>query len=291
MHMLDVEKRIARDEPLKHHTSFKVGGPARYFFEADSVESLKEVVRYCHERAMPWTVIGGGTNLLVSDAGYDGCIIKLAGLLGAVTTRPGGLSAGAGASVAALVSTAAEEGLGGAECLVGIPGTVGGALAMNAGGAYGCIGDFVSSVHCMTASLEGMHFPREQIGFGYRSSSLGEHVILTADFALRKADAGQVREKMRAILKKRLATQPMGEPSAGCIFKNPPGDFAGRLIEEAGLKGAAVGAASVSEKHANYIINDGGATADDILALIHLIQEKVKDTFGVALELEIRILK
>jgi len=281
---------IKKNEPLSRHTSFGVGGPARYYIEADSIDSLKEIFSYCKDRKTEWMIIGAGTNILVSDAGYDGCIIRLTADFDAIRFEPDGPRAGAGAGLALLIATSAERGFAGLEGLAGIPGTVGGALAMNAGGKYGCIGDFVSSVCCLSEEKGAFRLSREQIQFGYRRSSLERHVVVSADFALKKDDPETIKEKMRRIILEKSQHQPLGQMSAGCIFKNPPGRRAGELIEEAGLKGARVGGAYVSQRHANFIINNGNASADDIFGLIHLIQEKVGARFGIDLELEVKVI-
>ena len=286
-----LEKGLKRNEPLSRHTTFKVGGPADRYFEADSSDSLREILLFCREEDIEWTIIGGGSNLLAADEGYDGCVIKLAGDFREIKEIPQGLRAGAGVGLARLLKESSERGLSGLECLAGIPGTVGGALVVNAGGKYGSIGDCVGRAGCISAGGEELDFPKEQIRFGYRSSSLSDFIVAWAEFGLSRGDAGQIRRRAEEIVEDKARTQPLGEKSAGCIFKNPGIGPAGELIEKAALKGKRVGGAYVSRVHANYIINDGSATAADILALIDIMRSKVKEKFGVELELEIKVLK
>lgn len=286
-----LEERIQRDEPLSKHTSFGVGGTARFFFLADSIDSLKSIRLYCEKERIKWTLIGAGTNLLVADEGYAGCVIKLGRHFDEIMPVASGFRAGAATKLAGLVNRSCEMGFEGLECLAGIPGSVGGAVRMNAGGKYGYIGDYVSEVHCLTSQGDEAYFSKKEIKFEYRSSNLDDYIILSADFALQKGNPEKIKSRMHEIIQQKLRTQPTGDMSAGCVFKNPPEKFAGELIEKAGLKGAKIGGAFVSPEHANYIINDGSARARDIFELIGHVQKKVKDAFGIELELEIKVIR
>jgi len=284
------EKKLKTGEPLSRHTTFGVGGRADYFFEADSLDSLREILLFCKKKDIKWTLLGGGSNLLACDEGYAGCVIKLVGDFSEISRTPAGLRAGGGARLARLVKESCRQGLSGLECLAGIPGTVGGALVMNAGGRYGAIGDCICRAGCFSEEAEELDFPKKQIRFGYRSSNLSDFIITWAEFELKRGDAGEIKGRVGKIVEEKARTQPLGQKSAGCIFKNPGAGSAGELIERAHLKGRRAGGAYVSRVHANYIINDGSATAADIFALIDAIRSKVREKFGVELELEIKVI-
>jgi UDP-N-acetylmuramate dehydrogenase len=275
---------------LAPHTWFKLGGPAQYFAEPTSLDELSALVRRAREESLPVRMLGGGSNLLVGEAGVPGVVIRLSHAPFTETKPLGdGIQAGAGAKLGHVISAAAREGLAGLETLVGIPGTIGGALHGNAGGRGGDIGQWTQHATLMTRAGEIIERKREEMVFAYRQSSLDELVILQAQFRLDRDNPEELTKRMQKqwILKK--ASQPLDHQSAGCIFKNPRGMSAGILIEQAGLKGKRVGAAEVNDRHANFIVAHEGCTSNDILSLIDQIREGVQDRLGIELELEIEI--
>ncbi len=284
------EKIVRPTETLADYTWFKLGGPAEYFAEPNSVDQLAALVRRCHEEEVPVRVLGGGSNVLVRDQGVAGVVVRLtAPAFHDITVNGQTVSAGGGAKLGHLISTAVREGLAGLEPLVGIPGTVGGALHGNAGSRGGDIGQWSCRATVMTRAGEILHREREDLVFAYRQSSLDELVILNGQFQLEEDDPKQLVKRMQKqwIIKK--ASQPMSHQNAGCIFKNPRGMSAGMLIEQAGLKGAQVGGAEVSQQHANFIITHQGATSQDVLQLIDQARTGVAERLGVELELELEI--
>lgn len=284
------EKIVKSAEALAPLTWFKLGGAAEYFAEPNSIDELAALVRRCCEEDVPVRLLGGGSNVLIRDEGVTGMVVRLtAQAFCDVTIQGQMISAGGGAKLAHLISRAVREGLGGLEPLVGIPGTVGGALHGNSGSHGGDIGQWACRATVMTRSGELHQRDREDLVFAYRESSLDELVILNADFLLEEDDPEQLTKRMQKqwILKK--ASQPMAHQNAGCIFKNPRGMIAGMLIEQAGLKGKRVGGAEVSQQHANFIIADENATSQDVLRLIDTIRSQVAERLGVELETEIEI--
>lgn len=279
------------DEPMAPHTTFKIGGPADCYAEPQSREELSALLRVAREEKVPLLVIGWGSNLLVRDRGVRGLVVRLRGEFERLDFREGGLVwAGAGARVPQLVLQAAERGLGGDESLVGIPGTVGGALAMNAGTRDGEIGDLVVEVDLIDlATLELSARPRAAIDFSYRSSSLRNVVVLGGLLRLKAGDKADIMTRVQQYQQKRLQTQPVHTFNVGSTFKNPPGRFVAKLIEDAGLKGAVEGGARISPMHANFIENFSGGTADDVLKLVERARTAVRAAFGVELELEMKV--
>ncbi len=278
------------DEPMARHTSWRAGGPARYFFQPEDLADLADFLRSLPpDEPVLW--LGLGSNLLVRDGGFPGTVIALRGRLDEIELLEGGrLRAGAGASCAVVARRAARAGLCGIAFLSGIPGTMGGALAMNAGAFGGETWQRVVLVQ--TIDRQGVlrwRLPHEY-RVGYRQvEGPPDEWFVGCELQLVPGDTGQEQAEIRRLLERRGATQPIGEATAGSTFRNPPGDHAARLIEAAGLKGHAVGGAAVSEKHANFIVNRGDATAADIEALIRHVQQVVADRFGVVLEPEVRI--
>ncbi len=278
------------DVPLAPLTWLKVGGPAQYVIEPRTVEELQEVVRRCYEHDCPVRLLGGGSNLLVRDEGVAGAVILLKGEpFETVEVHGTTIRAGGGALLSHVITAAVNAGLAGIEGLVGIPGTIGGALKGNAGGRSGDIGSVTKSVTVVTGTGEKHVRTEADLVFEYRSSSINELAVIEAEFGLAEGDADAIAQHMRKLWISRKATQPLSFQSAGCIFKNPRGLSAGTLIEQAGLKGTRIGACEVSDRHANFIITDEGATAADVLKLIDLIRAKVSETHGVDLELEIQV--
>jgi UDP-N-acetylmuramate dehydrogenase len=291
MRLLEEHSDIAlRDEPLAPHTWLKVGGPAQFFITPRTREELIDVVARCHEEQVPIHVLGGGSNLLVRDEGVPGVVLHLEGLaFSEVSVEGAVVRAGAGAMLSHAIAQSVREGLAGLDALVGIPGTVGGALHGNAGGRSGDIGQHVRSVEVLTATGEVCERKEDELSFEYRASSLNELIILNATFELAPEDPAEITQRMRKLWIMKKATQPLTFQSAGCIFKNPRGMSAGWLIDQAGLKGTRIGNAEISDRHANFITTQPGATARDVLRLIDLARSKVAEQFGVDLELEIQI--
>jgi UDP-N-acetylmuramate dehydrogenase len=284
------EKIVRPAEPLAQSTWFKLGGPAEFFAEPNSVEELAALVRRCSEEEVPVRVLGAGSNVLVRDEGVSGVVLRLTGPpFDEIAVHGDTIHASGGVKLATLISRAVREGLSGLEPLVGIPGTVGGALHGNSGTHGGDIGQWASRATVMTRSGEIVQRDREDLVFAYRQSSLDELVILSAEFQLEADDPEQLIRSMQKqwIIKK--ASQPMSHQNAGCIFKNPRGMSAGMLIEQAGLKGAKIGGAEVSQQHANFIIAREGATTQDVLRLIDKVRSQVAERLGVELETEIQI--
>ncbi len=290
MHSLnDLSAKLTEDVPLAPLTTFRIGGPARLLFQPHSEAELCEVLRWLDENNQAYRILGGGSNILVRDEGWPGAVIRLCDTLAGIDFDGTRVTAGGGALLVRLVAECASRGLSGAECLVGIPGTIGGALVMNAGGRYGHVGPLVHRVRVYAAGrlrdLAG-----DEISFAYRSSSLAGSVVVSAELELKLFPGDAVCASMRKILLEKRRLQPVGAKSAGCVFKNPPGaPPAGALIEKAGLKGAWVGGAKISELHANYIVNTGGATACDVRRLIERVRREVYERFDVELELEIEM--
>jgi UDP-N-acetylmuramate dehydrogenase len=279
---------------MAEYTTFGVGGKAEAIYEAYDMGGLKKLLAYLGGEGIPYMALGRGSNILVKDNGLEGIVILLCGSLSRIEekkTDDMSVLAGAGLGLADLLSYCRRSGLGGLEFLSGIPGTVGGAVAMNAGAFGEEIGARVKEVHILDNQGDLVVKARSsELNFSYRKFNLEKgSVIVRARFGLNREIEGAVGKKILYYLKRKKKSQPLGQASAGSVFKNPPGDYAGRLIENAGLKGAKVGGAVISEKHANYILNTGGAKAKDILDLMYLAQEKVKKDTGIQLEPEIRI--
>ncbi|HLY08544.1 MAG TPA: UDP-N-acetylmuramate dehydrogenase [Planctomycetota bacterium] len=274
------ERRISvrPDELLGPYTTMKVGGPADYFVEPRSPEELAATFLAARECELPIRVLGSGANLLIRDEGVRGVVVRLTHL-----NRRNGLHVEAGYNFSKLVKETAAEGLGGLECLAGIPAQVGGAIRMNAGGRHGETAAAVRYVDILTPDGELRRLRKDQVGFRYRGTGLGDAVVLAAGFDL--LPAAGIRERYEDVLAQKKNSQPLGTHNAGCMFKNPTDGHAGRIIDECGLKGLRVGNAHVSEKHANFIENDGKATAADILGLVEQIQARVP----VPLELEVLV--
>jgi UDP-N-acetylmuramate dehydrogenase len=276
------------NEPLAGHTTFHIGGPAEVFVEPHDVEELRDVVRFSNEMGLPVLMLGRGSNLLVSDEGVRG-IVVVTRRLSRVRRHGSVITAESGVSLPKLVNMAVRWGLGGLEALVGIPGTVGGALAMNAGGKYGMIGSLVHSVTVIEPDGALRPVRREELLFGNRASSLKDAVVAEASFELSEAPGQVLSDRARAIIEEKKRSQPLSARSAGCIFRNPPGGYAGALIDRAGLKSQRVGGARVSSKHANFIVNSGRASARDVLGLIEVVRRRVAERFEVRLETEVEM--
>lgn len=276
--------------PLSEYTWLKLGGPARYLLRPTKESQLRQILRRCRENGVPVYVLGMGANLLVGESGVNGAVIKLDGqAFGRIEFKEDQLRVGAGADLRRVVVRSVRAGLAGIHCLTGIPGTVGGAIRMNAGGAWGDIGSLVQRVKVMDANGKAVWRERDELVFDYRRTSLAEPLILQCEFTLSPCDPKHVLQQVREIWMYKKNTQPLGTRNAGCIFKNPRQMSAGALIDQAGLKGFRCGGAVVSERHANFIIAEQGAKASDVLKMISVIREKVAEQFGVHLELEIEV--
>ncbi|MCI0382449.1 MAG: UDP-N-acetylmuramate dehydrogenase [Chlamydiae bacterium] len=277
-----------KNKPLHEFTTFKIGGPARFFIAISSIEKLAETIRYCYNHQMAYLVIGKGSNILFDDRGFNGLVIL--NQIQSIEFRGNEIFAGAGYSFSLLGTQTARAGLSGLEFASGIPGSVGGAVYMNAGANGAQTADVVTKISYISEKGELLHFQKKDLQFGYRFSSFQtlKGAIASAQFSL--TPISDAREKQIQIIRYRTATQPLKEKSAGCVFRNPPQTSAGALIEKCGLKGMQIGSALVSELHANFIVNRGGAKAKDVLQLIDCIKKQVKDKTDIDLELEIRFI-
>jgi UDP-N-acetylmuramate dehydrogenase len=283
-------------EPMAGHTTFGIGGPVDIWAQPADFDSLREILFLCRQDGIRLFTVGNGSNILVKDKGLTGCVLNLNSQhFKGVDIDGTTVTAGAGIELPRLLTLLGKEGLSGLEFLVGIPATLGGAIAMNAGwAAKGCekseIGDFVHQVTVMDDKGRVSVLGKDKIGFRYRSSNLEGYIILGARLRLSKADKKLISEKTMGYLEHKRSAQELDAPSAGCIFKNPDNDSAGRLIDVSGLKGKRIGGAVVSAKHANFIINAGNATCDDVLSLMDIIRRKVKEDHKVELQTEVKIL-
>ncbi len=285
-----LEAIVKTDVPLAPYTWLRIGGPASFLIEPGNVEELGEVVKRCRENEIPTYALGSGANVLVDDAGVKGAVIRFgAGQFSDVRADERGLVAGAGTDMGKLVLRCVREGRSGLEGLTGIPGTVGGCVRMNAGGAFGDIGNAIESVQVMTDAGEIFTRYRGDLAFAYRSTNITAKFILAAEFRLLSDDPHRILKQVKQIWIYKKNTQPLGRGNAGCVFKNPRGLSAGALIDKAGLKERRVGGAHVSSKHANFILADAGTNASDVLKLINVIREEVYRKFEVYLELEIEV--
>lgn len=278
-------------EPMARHTTYRIGGPAALFIECACIADLALTTDVLAEENVDWRVLGKGSNILVADEGYDGAVIVLGRDFKRHALDEEHLRTGAGVILGAVVRDAFSEGRTGLEFAVGIPGTVGGALAMNAGSRDDWIGSIVESVTLFVPGKGLVAMRGPEIAWGYRSSGLqGRGIIVEAALRAIPGDVDDIRRNMEASLRRRKRTQPLSMPSAGSVFVNPEGDSAGRLIEASGLKDSRIGGAVVSSVHANFIVNAGGATAADVLALVRLIRDTVKEAHGIELTPEVRFL-
>ncbi len=292
MGSLDDFRAIVQDDaPLAPHTWFRLGGTADALARPRTAEELAALMRRCKAEQIPFKVLGGGSNVLVRDEGFRGVVIHLESpAFSDVTLRGPRIEVGAAVPLTALISRTARAGLAGLESLTGIPGTVGGSLRGNSGGRNGTIGQYARRATVLDAASEIQVRERDDLCFSYRHSNLDEPVILSAEFELEQDDPEAVVKRMRRIWIVKKENQPYGHQSSGCIFKNPSPDLsASTLIDQAGMKGLRVGGAEVSDRHANYIVAQPGATSADVLALIDQIRRRVWERFGYDLELQIQV--
>ena len=282
-----------RDFPLSSLTSFRIGGNASYVIYPSTPDEIASLSALCHSISIPNIVIGNGSNLLFSDSGYEGAVIVTTQIKD-IKIDGNTVKVGCGASLTHLASVVAEASLTGLEFAYGIPGTVGGAVYMNAGAYGGEIKDVCISVKVYDSESDEIYDVKaEDCGFGYRESIFqdSDKIILGAKLALSKGEKADITDKMNCLMQQRIDKQPLNYPSAGSTFKRYPGYFSGKLIEEAGLKGYTVGGAQVSEKHAGFVINIGNATAQDVLALIGHIRKVIKDNVGIELQTEVKYIE
>ena len=291
------EQAVRLQEPMSAHTTFRIGGPADYFVEAGSESVLKELLLLCRETETPFFILGNGSNLLISDEGYRGVMISLRGF-DEISFREGEsteagktiMTAGSGVLLSKAAMQAAERGLTGFEFAGGIPGTLGGAVTMNAGAYGGEIRDVILSARVMTKAGDVRELSAEELDLSYRHSIIQEKdlIVLSADFAFAHGDEEQIKEQMRQLNTQRREKQPLEYGSAGSTFKRPEGYFAGKLIQDAGLKGYRSGDVMVSEKHSGFVVNVGKGTCGDAMRVIEHVQRTVYEQFGVELELEVK---
>lgn len=293
---------VTFDEPMARHTTFKIGGPADALAQPQNESQLRQLVQWAGQNSIPYLVFGGGSNLLVRDGGIRGVVICMRAMAGDVRWRQSPpqviVTAGAGVLTKRLCVLSLKQGWEGMNFALGIPGSLGGAVLMNAGTAQGSMADALSAVTVMTGSGETERIARDQLQVQYRAvqwpphmqNTLGQAIVMTTEFRLTMGSRDHVRRQAMQLMRARIRKQPSWQPSAGCFFKNPSAQMpAGRLIDEAGLKGLRVGQAQVSSRHANFIINRGSATAGDVIGLVEQIQKKVNAKYGIMLQPEVRI--
>ena len=287
-----VREHIIEHYPMKEVTSFQIGGPVDYFIEPRTEAELRQVIAAVQKENMPWMVMGKGTNMVVSDKGMGGAVIRLENYFSDVKVDGTRVIAQSGASLRKVAEAACAASLEGLEFAHGIPGAVGGAMTMNAGAYGGEMKDVVESVKVMHHDGTTEVIPGDEMDFRYRNSRVYDEklVVLEATFALKQGDEAAIRSRMDELWQRRLSKQPLEYPSAGSTFKRPEGYFAGQLIDQAGLRGLKHGGAQVSEKHCGFVINTGGATCKDVVELIRTVQEAVYEKHGVELETEVKVL-
>ena len=284
------EERVKKEEPMRLHTTFRVGGPADLFVSPNSVEEVRKVTALCREEGVPYYIMGNGSNLLVSDQGYRGVIIQFYKEMNDISVEGTLLRAQAGALLSAVANRALSESLTGFEFAAGIPGTLGGACVMNAGAYGGEMKDVLKAVTVLTQEGEVLTLSNEELELGYRTSVIARkhYIVLEAEIALSEGKKEEIQAVMDDLKERRITKQPLEYPNAGSTFKRPEGYFAGKLIQDAGLRGFQVGGAQVSEKHCGFVINKDHATAAEIAELIRQVSEKVEAQFGVKLEPEVK---
>lgn len=284
--------RVLVEEPMKKHTTFRLGGAADYFLSPEKAEQVAKLIHICREENIPYFILGNGSNLLVSDKGYRGTVIQIFKNMNNIRVEGTKLYVQAGALLSAIARKALDAGLTGMEFASGIPGTVGGAAVMNAGAYGGEMKDIIKAVTVLTKEGEMRVLDASELQFGYRTSVIKEngYVVLEAVIQLCPGDKETIQKRMEELKEQRVTKQPLEYASAGSTFKRPEGYFAGKLIQDAGLRGYQVGGAQVSEKHCGFVVNTGVAVAEDVWNLIHDVQKKVFDKFQVKLEPEVKFL-
>lgn len=286
------EERVLVEEPMDRHTTFRIGGPADYFLIPETYEQIQKILEICRREELPYFILGNGSNLLVSDQGYRGVIIQTFRNFSGVTVDGNKIRAASGALLSAIAAAAKNASLTGFEFAGGIPGTLGGAVVMNAGAYGGEMKDVLEEVTVMDQEGQIRILKVDELEMGYRTSIIKKagYLVLEAVIALEPGNQERIKERMRELTEQRTSKQPLEYPSAGSTFKRPEGYFAGKLIMDCGLRGYRVGGAQVSEKHCGFVINTGGATAQDVRTLMQNVSDKVFEKYGVTLEPEVKFL-
>lgn len=284
--------RVLLEEPMKRHTTFRIGGPAEVFVMPGNLEEMQRILEICRTEDLPYFILGNGSNLLVSDKGYQGVVVQLYRNFGQIRVEDSRIHAQAGALLSGIAAAAREASLTGFEFAGGIPGTLGGAVVMNAGAYGGEMKDVLKEVTVLTPEGRVLTLQADELHMGYRTSVIKEagYIVLEAVISLEKGDQEEIRSRMQELAGMRTSKQPLSYPSAGSTFKRPEGYFAGKLIMDSGLRGYQVGGAQVSEKHCGFVINTGNATAKDVTTLMSDVQRIVMEKFGVKLEPEVKFL-
>lgn len=283
---------VLTDEPMSNHTSFKIGGPVDVFVIPGTVEELASSIKLCKDEGLSYFVMGNGSNLIIRDKGMRGVVIKVSESMSNIEVKGTKLIAEAGALLSVVSKTALRNSLAGLEFASGIPGSLGGAIAMNAGAYGGEMKDVVTNVLCLDTDGNFVEYENRDMNFGYRQSRVQAEnlIVVQVEMELKEGRYEDIKAYMDELTEKRTSKQPLHLPSAGSTFRRPEGYFAGKLIEDAGLKGLKLGDAQVSEKHSGFIVNIGNATSDDVINLIKVVQKTVSDKFGVKLETEVKIM-
>ena len=286
------DHQVLEAEPMSRHTTFRIGGPADLFLVPECVQEIEKIISVCKDEKVPYFILGNGSNLLVSDKGYPGVVIQLYRGFSQITVEGNEIHAQAGALLSGIAAAAREASLTGFEFAGGIPGTLGGAVVMNAGAYGGEMKDVLKEVTVLTGKGEILTLQADELRMGYRTSVIKEagYIVLEAVISLEKGDQEAIRSRMQELAGMRSSKQPLSYPSAGSTFKRPEGYFAGKLIMDSGLQGYQVGGAQVSEKHCGFVINTGNATAEDVKNLMSDVQRIVMEKFGVKLEPEVKFL-
>lgn len=284
------KEQILEEEPMKKHTTFRIGGPAEYLILPQTTEEIADVIKLCRQEEIPWYIVGNGSNLLVADEGVRGVVIHLLRNFNQIQVEGCQIRMQAGAQNAAVAKRALDASLTGFEFAAGIPGTIGGAVVMNAGAYGGEMKDILKEVTVLDPNGMIRTIPAEELELGYRTSIIARkgYVVLEAVIVLKTGDPKEIKAAMDELKEKRVTKQPLEYPSAGSTFKRPEGYFAGKLIMDAGLRGFSVGGAQISEKHCGFVINKGNATAKDVTELMDETKKIVMEKFGVALEPEVK---
>lgn len=286
------KENVLTDEPMKQHTTFRIGGPADFLVMPPHAEQIVQIIEVCRKKNIPYYIIGNGSNLLVGDGGVRGVVIQIYKNYNAVKVEGTKIKAQAGAMLSTISRRALDAQLTGLEFASGIPGTVGGAAVMNAGAYGGEMKDVMIAADVLTSEGKIVTIPVEEMKLGYRTSIFKEkgYIVLDVILELQEGDGEEIRNAMVELKERRVSKQPLEYPSAGSTFKRPEGYFAGKLIQDAGLRGYRVGNAQIAEKHCGFVINRGGATAKEVMQLIRDVQQKVKDEFQVDLETEVKFM-
>lgn len=284
------EQNVIQNEPMKRHTTFRIGGPCDIFIKPGSIEEIRQIIEVVKENKVPYYVVGNGSNLLVSDDGYRGVIINLFNNFSDITVEGNTITASAGALLGKIGYTALKNSLTGFEFATGIPGTLGGAVVMNAGAYGGEMKDVLSEVTVLTKEGELLTLKADELELGYRTSIIAkkDYIVLEGKIQLKPGEPDKIKAVIDDLAFRRRDKQPLEYPSAGSTFKRPKDNFAGKLIMDAGLRGYTLGGAMVSDKHCGFVINKGDATCEDVIKLTDHVKEEVKNQFGIELELEVK---